>query len=242
MTEPPWIRCKGEAFREELNRYKLANHPFRHHPFFQAIEAGTAPLETIYRWAGQFYPWLACVPSAYAERFARCPTEPQFVHFRNLILDQLVEEAGDPHGKTVGHPELWIQFCEGIGLPRAKLLAAPRFPSTMVAIDDFLYLNREVPFYISAAGSSEPPNVDLCSRLLPAWRSKYHVPEAALTYYTLHVTADVEHTKFVNEMVGAFASTPEIRRQMWDAMLRGFALHRLLIDGAVGEGYQPPPP
>jgi pyrroloquinoline-quinone synthase len=242
MAEPPWVRLEGGAFRDELNRYKLANHPFRHHPFFQAIEAGTAPVETIHRWAAQFYPWLAVVPSAYAERFARCPPEPAFAHFRNLILDQLVEEAGDPHGKTVGHPELWLRFCEGIGLAREKVHAAPRYPSTTLAIDDFLYLNREVPFYISAAGSSEPPNVELCSRLLPAWRTKYHVPEDALTYYTLHVTADVEHTKFVNEMVGSFASTPEIRRQMWDAMLRSFALHRVLLDGAVSPGYVPPDP
>ncbi|MCI4368472.1 MAG: iron-containing redox enzyme family protein [Thermoplasmata archaeon] len=238
MAEDPWDRFEGEAFRQELTRYKMANHPFRTHPFFDALEAGTVPRPIVHRWAGQFYPWLACVPLAMAERFARCSWESRFDRFRRMILDQLVEEAGDPKGVAPGHPELWLRFCDGLGLPREKVIATPLLPSTLVAIDDFLYINREVPFYVSAAGSSEPPNVELCQRLLPSFRKHYKVDEEHLTYYTLHVTADEDHSRWVGEMVSAFASTPEVRRQMWDAMRRGFALHRLLVDGAT-EGWKP---
>ena len=60
--------------------------------------------------------------------------------------------------------------------------------------------------------------------------------EAHLTYYSLHVTADEEHTRFVGEMVAAFAHSPQVRKQMWDAMLRGFSLHGLLVDGVLAEG------
>jgi pyrroloquinoline-quinone synthase len=239
MTEPPWVRFEGEAFRRELTNYKMANHPFRTHPFFAELEAGKVPKETVQRWVAQFYPWLACVPIAMAERFARCSYEPSNDRFRKMILDQLVEEAGDPKGKEPGHPELWLRFCEGLGVPRATVQSTPHLPSTMVAIDDFLYINRESPFYISAAGSSEPPNVELCQRLYPAFAKHYHVPEPALEYYRLHVTADEEHSRFVGEMVAAFASTPEIRRQMWDTMLRGFSLHGLLVDGVLAEGKRP---
>jgi pyrroloquinoline-quinone synthase len=236
MAEAPWVRLEGEAFRRELVAFKMANHPFKTHPFFDQLERGEVPLPLVHRWVTQFYPWLSCVPLAMAERFARCSWEPRFDPFRRMILDQLVEEAGDPKGKEPGHPELWLRFCEGIGLPRAKVQAATLLPSTLVAIDDFLYINREVPFYVSAGGSSEPPNVELCARLLPAFRNHYHVDEAHLTYYTLHVTADEDHSRWVGEMVAAFASTPEIRKEMWDAMLRGFALHRLLVDGVIAAG------
>jgi pyrroloquinoline-quinone synthase len=242
MQEPPWVRLEGTAFRDELVRYKMANHPFRTHPFFAEVEAGRAPRELLHRWVTQFYPWLACVPLAMAERFSRCSWEARFDPYRRMILDQLVEEAGDPKGKEPGHPELWLRFCEGLGLPRSSVIGAPLLPSTLVAIDDFLYLNREVPFYISAAGSSEPPNVELCARLLPAFQKHYHVEDRHLAYYTLHVTADEEHSRFVGQMAADFATTPEIRREMWDAMLRGFALHRLLVDGATGSGHTPPPP
>ncbi len=233
MEAPPWDRLEGESFRQALVAYKMANHPFRTHPFFAALEAGKVPRDVVERWVTQFYPWLACVPLAMAERFARCSWEPRFDPFRRMILDQLVEEAGDPKGKEPGHPELWLRFCEGLGLSRTAIQSAPLLPSTLVAIDDFLYINREVPFYVSAGGSSEPPNVELCQRLLPAFRRHYQVDEAHLAYYTLHVTADEDHSRWVGEMVAAFASTPEVRKQMWDAMLRGFALHRLLVDGAI---------
>ena len=211
----------------------MANHPFRTHPFFGRLESGQVPREVVYRWVTQFYPWLSCVPLAMAERFSRCSWEPEFDPYRKMILDQLVEEAGDPKGKEPGHPELWLRFCEGLGLPRSKVIGAPLLPSTLVAIDDFLYINREVPFYISAAGSSEPPNVELCQRLLPAFKNHYGVDDAHLAYYSLHVTADEDHSRFVGQMVADFAKTPEIRKQMWEAMLRGFSLHALLVDGAI---------
>jgi pyrroloquinoline-quinone synthase len=239
MTEAPWERWEGEEFRRELVRFKMEHHPFRTHAFFDSVERGEAPVGLVQRWVGQFYPWLACVPIAMAERFSRCPWEPKYDRFRRMILDQLVEEAGDPKGKEPGHPELWLRFCEGMGLPRATVHSTPLLPSTLVAIDDFLYINREVPFYISAAGSSEPPNVELCQRLLPAFRTHYRVGEDHLEYYRLHVTADEEHSRWVGEMVAAFASTPEIRKEMWDAMRRGFALHQLLVDGAVAAGPLP---
>jgi pyrroloquinoline-quinone synthase len=233
MNEPPWVRFAGEEFRRELTSYKMANHPFKTHPFFREVELGKAPRATVQRWVAQFYPWLACVPIAMAERFARCSYDPANDRFRTMILDQLLEEAGDPKGKAPGHPELWLRFCEGIGVPREAVLATPTLPSTLVAIDDFLYINRESPFYISAAGSSEPPNVELCQRLYPAFARHYQVPEDSLEYYRLHVTADEEHSRFVGEMVAAFADTTAIRKQMWDTMLRGFALHALLVDGVL---------
>lgn len=233
MEAPPWERLSGEEFRRALVTHKMANHPFKTHPFFAALERGEVPKDVVGRWVTQFYPWLACVPLAMAERFARCSWEPRFDPYRKMILDQLVEEAGDPKGHEPGHPELWLRFCEGLGLDRKAVQSATLLPSTLVAIDDFLYINREVPFYVSAGGSSEPPNVELCQRLLPAFRKHYGVDEAHLTYYTLHVTADEDHSRWVGQMVADFAATPEIRRQMWDAMLRGFALHRLLVDGAI---------
>jgi pyrroloquinoline-quinone synthase len=233
MAEPPWVRFEGERFRDELTRYKMQNHPFRTHSFFGDIERGKAPKPLLRAWVKQFYPWLAAVPMAMAERYTNCPPDPAADPFRRLILDQLLEEAGDPHGKTTGHPELWLRFCEGLGVPRAEVLAEPQLPTTMVAIDDFLYTNRIHPFYISAAGSSEPPNVELCARLLPAFRQHYGVPEDHLEYYRLHVTADVEHSEWIGRIVAAHATTPEIRLRMWEQMLRGFVIHALLVDGVL---------
>ncbi len=233
MAEPPWVRFEGERFRDELTKFKMANHPFKTHPFFGRIECGELPRPVLREWVKQFYPWLASVPIAMAERFANCSWEPKNDRYRRMILDQLLEEAGDPKGKAPGHPELWLRFCEGLGVSREEVQSATLLPNTMVAIDDFLYTNRVNSFYVSAAGSSEPPNVELCARLLPAFRKHYGVDEAHLEYYTLHVVADVEHSEWIGQIVAGFANTPEVRRQMWDQMLRGFSIHALLVDGVL---------
>ncbi|HXW67234.1 MAG TPA: iron-containing redox enzyme family protein [Thermoplasmata archaeon] len=233
MTGAPWEIYEGERFRDELTKFKMANHPFKTHPFFARIERGEVPRPLLAAWVQQFYPWLASVPIAMAERFSNCSWEPANDRYRRMILDQLVEEAGDPKGKEPGHPELWLRFCEGLGVPRAEVQSAPLLPSTMVAIDDFLYTNRINPFYVSAAGSSEPPNVELCARLLPAFRRHYQVDEDHLEYYRLHVTADVEHSEWIGQIVAGFASSTPVRKQMWDQMLRGFSIHALLVDGVL---------
>ncbi|MGA8604916.1 MAG: iron-containing redox enzyme family protein [Thermoplasmata archaeon] len=235
MTEAPWVRFEGAKFRDELTKYKMANHPFKTHPFFSRLERGEVPRPVVQAWVKQFYPWLASVPIAMAERFANCSWDASNDPYRRMILDQLVEEAGDPKGKAPGHPELWLRFCEGLGVARPDVLNAPLLPSTMVAIDDFLYTNRVNTFYVSAAGSSEPPNVELCARLLPAFRKHYGVDEEHLEYYTLHVTADVEHSEWIGQIVAGFASTSPIRKLMWEQMLRGFSIHALLVDGVLAE-------
>ncbi len=233
MAKEPWTLPSGE-FCDELTRYKMANHPFKTHPFFRDLEAGKVPLPVVRHWATQFYPWLACVPLAMAKRFSNCSWEAPFDPYRRLILDQLEEEAGKPDGSTISHPELFLRFCEGLGLDRQQVMLSPPLPSTQLAMDNFLYINGTEPFYISAAGSSEPPNVELCERLLPAMRKHYHVPDEKLEYYRLHVEADTEHTKYVNKMVRDFAGrSEEVRHRMWENMLRGFAIHQVLVDGAL---------
>src|SRR4029077_8793178 len=72
MSKAPWEVHEGEAFRRVLVEYKMANHPFKTHPFFAHLERGEVPRDVLERWVTQFYPWLACVPLAMAERFARC--------------------------------------------------------------------------------------------------------------------------------------------------------------------------
>lgn len=245
MPAEPWT-LPPEKFCAELQRYKMAHHPFQTHPFFKSWEKGTLPVATLRAWAPQFYTWLTVIPRAYAERFARLPWTPAMAKYRPMLLEHLVEEAGFPEEKYRPHPELFLDFCEGLGLSRTQVQSTPWLPMTYLAVDEFLYVNREEPFYVSAAGSSEPPNVDLCERLLPALRKTYKIPEAKLDYYKLHGELDKEHAVLVNSIVADFADEgPEIRRRMWDSMLRSFGVHQGLVDGVlrsldVAPGLLPP--
>ncbi len=233
MAQAPW-EMSPQKFCEELRRYKLENHPFKVHPFFLDWEQGKLPLGHLQAWAPQFYAWLCVIPRAYALRFAQLPWEDKFAKYRNMLLEHLAEEAGYPEGKEKPHPELFLNFCEGIDLPRQKVVSAPWLPGTYLAVDDFLYVNHHEPFYVSAAGSSEPPNVELCERLLPVLRKVYRVPEANLEYYVMHGELDKEHSELVGSIVADFAGEGEAtRRRMWEAMLRGFGVHQGLVDSVL---------
>ena len=83
-----------------------------------------------------------------------------------MILDQLVEEAGDPGKGARPTPSFGFDLRKA-GLPRKQVVGASLLPSTLVAIDDFLYINREMPFYISAAGLERAAERRVCQRLLP---------------------------------------------------------------------------
>lgn len=229
----PWD-LPPEKFTAELTRYKLEHHPFRTHPFFQAWIAGKLPIASVRAWAPQFYAWLCVIPRAYALRFAQLPWTDELAKYRHMLLEHLAEEAGYPEGKEKPHPELFLKFCEGISLTRKQVTNAPWLPGTYLAIDDFLYVNHHEPFYVSAAGSSEPPNVELCEKLLPVLRKVYKVPESHLEYYVMHGELDKEHSQLVGSIVADFADRgPETRRRMWEAMLRGFGVHAGLVDSVV---------
>ncbi|MDE1820755.1 MAG: iron-containing redox enzyme family protein [Euryarchaeota archaeon] len=233
MSGSPWDLSPKE-FCEELARYKLAHHPFRTHPFFREWEEGKLPLDHIRAWAPQFYAWLCVIPRAYALRFAQLPWDDAHAKYRDMLLEHLTEEAGYPSEQHRPHPELFLNFCKGIGLSREKVQSTPWLPGTYLAVDDFLYVNHYEPFYVSAAGSSEPPNVELCERLLPTLRNVYKVPEANLEYYVMHGELDKEHSQLVNSIVADFAGEgPQTRRRMWEAMLRGIGVHQALVDGVL---------
>jgi pyrroloquinoline quinone (PQQ) biosynthesis protein C len=232
-AKDPWDLPPAK-FCEELSRYKLEHHPFKTHPFFQEWIAGKLPLDSLQVWAPQFYHWLCVIPRAYALRFSRLPWVPEYEKYRGMLLEHLTEEAGYPPEKHTPHPELFLRFCEGIGLPRDRVQKAPWLPGTYLAVDDFLYVNQVEPFYVSAAGSSEPPNVELCEKLLPVLRKVYKVPEKNLEYYIAHGELDKEHALLVGEIVSDFAGeSTETRRRMWASMLRSFGVHQGLVDSVV---------
>jgi pyrroloquinoline-quinone synthase len=213
-AQDPW-ELPPERFTAELIRYKMENHPFRTHPFFQEWIKGKLPIGSIRAWAPQFYHWLCVIPRAYALRFAQLPWNDEMAKYRPMLLEHLTEEAGFPEEKQKPHPELFLKFCAGIALTRKQVTGAAWLPGTYLAVDDFLYVNQTEPFYVSAAGSSEPPNVELCEKLLPVLRKVYKVPEPNLEYYVMHGELDKEHSLLVGSIVADFADRgPETRRRM----------------------------
>ena len=87
------------------------------HPFYQAWSNGSLPMESLDRYAGQYYHFESAYPTFLSGLHHRCADRG----IRQLLLDNLWDEE---HGEE-NHVELWLRFCEGLGIGRDDVQATP---------------------------------------------------------------------------------------------------------------------
>lgn len=83
------------------------------HPFYQAWMKGTLTRESLLDYAGQYSHHVTAFPASLESAISKAPNQAAAA----ILQDQLSEENGQKFG--VSHPELWLQFAEGLGLSRA---------------------------------------------------------------------------------------------------------------------------
>src|SRR3978361_1628032 len=105
-----------------IDRQIAAKHLLTH-PFYLAWTRGELSVAALADYARQYYHHVAAFPTylsavhppcdAHPARTARSHDQPP----RKRLLDNLVdEEAGSPN-----HPELWLQFAEGLGVSKEDI-------------------------------------------------------------------------------------------------------------------------
>jgi pyrroloquinoline-quinone synthase len=77
------------------------------HPFYTAWSKGEVPMETLQEYAGQYYHFEANFPRYVAAAYARLQRPGD----RRVLLENLTDEEG----RSPTHPELWLDFANGIG-------------------------------------------------------------------------------------------------------------------------------
>ena len=88
------------------------------HPFYQAWNRGDLPLESLREYAGQYYHFEAAYPTFLSGLHHRCD-DPDV---RQMVLDNLWDEE---HGED-NHVELWLRFCDALGLDREQVRSGTR--------------------------------------------------------------------------------------------------------------------
>src|SRR5438067_12177569 len=80
------------------------------HPFYQRWSAGTLSPEELREYARQYYHYALAFPTFLSAMHAQCDD----LATRQAILENLIEEERGADN----HPELWLRFCEALGLDR----------------------------------------------------------------------------------------------------------------------------
>ena len=171
------------------------------HPFYVAWSAGEIPLPTLRSYAGQYYHFESNFPRYVAAAYShlRDPAE------RRVLLDNLVDEEGrDPT-----HPDLWLDFAEGLGVPRRTARNARPTAPTRGLLAAYERLTSANPASaLAALYSYESIFPEIAAEKSRGLRARYGIRDPkAHEFFRVHTGADVEHSRAERAILDA-----ELRR------------------------------
>ena len=177
-----------QEFFQQLDE-RIAKYDLLCHPFYKAWSAGELTREDLREYAQDYFHHVEAFP-AYLGKFANRLEEGQL---RNAVVANMKDELGD--GRPA-HSELWLDFVEGMGGKREfadhrpvveikNLIAQFKNVASEGATEEGL-----AAFY---AYESQVPRV--AQEKARGLRELYGADEKTYSYFTLHTTADVFHSR-----------------------------------------------
>ncbi len=172
------------------------------HPFYQAWNAGTLTLDALQDYAAQYYHHVSAFPAYLSAVHSNTPDTAA----RRMILQNLMdEEAGSPN-----HPELWLQFAEGLGVSRESVLDTPAQPETEALVSTFRNLCRSDKFTdgVAALYAYESQIPEVSATKIAGLKAHYGIRDAAtLQYFAVHIDADEVHRAQEKELLETHVTT-----------------------------------
>ena len=180
---------------ETIEAHIAARHVLTH-PFYQAWTRGELTREALQDYAAQYYAHV----SAFPRYLSALHAHTENADTRRAVLQNLVdEEAGHPN-----HPELWLQFAEGVGADNQTVLTAPVRPEAQHLVQTFTDIchNGSVAAGLAALYSYESQIPAVAGTKIAGLREFYGIEDdSALAYFRVHEEADVEHSRVERELL-----------------------------------------
>ncbi|MFQ5460157.1 MAG: CADD family putative folate metabolism protein [Anaerolineae bacterium] len=174
----------------------IAQQRLLDHPFYSAWSEGRLSREAIEAYAGQYFHWVNAFPTFLSLTHAQCPD----LTVRQEILENLNDEEMGPDN----HPELWLRFCDALGLDRADVRANRVFPETQEAIDSFRAVCGSGPFVagLAALYAYEAQQPEVAAEKRRGLTNLYDLPDGH-DFFVEHETADVAHSAAERRLIEA---------------------------------------
>ena len=117
----------SDKFIEQLKNEITSFPKLRiHHPFVKAVCEGTATMDHIRTWAVEDYQFRRAVPRIALLRYVACSDS----EFAPKLFEVAEEETRGLLPGSSGHPDMFVEFAEAIGLKRTDLENASLLPAT----------------------------------------------------------------------------------------------------------------
>jgi len=166
------------------------------HPFYLAWTRGELSKEALTDYSRQYYHHVAAFPTYLSGVHANCDDQATRKQLLNNLID---EEAGSPN-----HPELWLNFAEGLGVSRSDAQRDEQWPETKNLIDTFRSVCRDGSttegLGVLYAYESQIPAI--CESKIDGLKKHYGFTNPKhYQYFTVHIEADREHSAAEREML-----------------------------------------
>jgi pyrroloquinoline-quinone synthase len=197
------------------------------HPFYQAWNAGTLPLESLRDYAKQYFHFEAAFPTFLSAVHARM--QPGAA--RQAVLNNLWDEE---HGAN-NHLAMWLRFCESLGLDEAEVRSSEPNAETRDLVDGFRAAcstaSVEEGLATLYAYESQAPRV--AETKISGLRRFYGFDDPkGYEFFSVHQDVDVYHSATERDAVVAAATTTEARAGLEEATRSAADRLWRFLDGA----------
>lgn len=210
---------------DRLNKI-IAEFDLLKHTFYQAWSRGELSQDVLRSYAAQYYNQVKSFPRFISRVHTNCPT----IEARKVLLENLVDE--EIHGTD--HPELWMQFAEGMGAKREAVLAEVAMPETQAMVDTYYALaERDWRDGLCALYAYECQVPEVSASKIAGLKDFYGISdERTLEFFNAHQAYDVEHSKQVATLIERYAEPEQAERATREAAIALWGF----LDGMCREG------
>ena len=180
----------------EIIDHVVAEKHLLKHPFYLAWTRGELTREALADYAAQYYHHVAAFPTYVSAAHANCADQGA----RRQLLQNLIEEEGG----TPNHPELWLQFAQGLGVDGATAQQTGQEAETQNLIATFRSVCRDgsTAEAVAALYAYESQIPEICESKIEGLKKHYGMTDPEhYRYFSVHIEADREHSAAEREML-----------------------------------------
>lgn len=186
---------QNNSFIDKLENMIQQKHMLSN-PFYKAWTCGMLTQSQLQDYAKEYYHHVKAFPTYISALHSRCDD----MEVRKSLLNNLIdEEAGCPN-----HPDLWKSFTLALGVSQEEISSHTPRAQTKHLIDTFKESCSSLPLAAGIATlycyESQIPSI--CKTKIDGLQKWYGLnkPED-YRYFTVHETADVEHSATEKELL-----------------------------------------
>lgn len=215
------------TLRARLDALVAARH-LLNHPFYQRWTAGTLSVAELQDYARQYWHFTAAFPRFVSGVHA----QTEEIAVRQELLENLIEEERGPEN----HPELWLRFCEALGVSRDEAMQSEPSPSTRHLIDTMrgITANGSTHQGLASLYAYESQVPAVAKAKIAGLAANYAISSSRdIAFFAVHETADVLHSETAGSLLNRLCDSTEKQEQACTAAAQTLASLYGFLDGVT---------